>query len=102
MPVSDDAIEQAMRGLPGWGRFGDQLVKTFVRDDFHAAVLFTTRIAAVAEALGRQPDIAIHGNEVTLTLDGSAGTVTADDLALARRIQRLVGDHRHPIGLAGP
>jgi hypothetical protein len=31
-----------------------------------------------------------------------AHTLTLDDVAAARRIERLVGDHRHPIGPAGP
>ena len=44
--------------------------------------------AAIASAL-RSP----HGDGSTLTLD---------DLAVASRIQRLVGDHRHPVGQAGP
>ena len=38
---------------------------------------------------------------VTVALwDG--GTLTPDDVLVARRIQRLVGDHRHPVGRAGP
>jgi hypothetical protein len=31
--------------------------------------------------------------------DGS--TLTPDDVAVARRIQGLIGDHRHPVGWAG-
>lgn len=54
--------ERALAGLLGWTRRGDRFVKTFIRDDFHSAVLFAGR---------------------------------------ARRIQRLTGDHHHPIGPAG-
>ena len=48
-------------------------------------------------------DIAIRGGRVTLELTPRTGTtLTADDLAVASRIQRLVGDHHHPVGRAAP
>ncbi len=96
------ATEQARRDLPGWIHQGDQLVKTFVCDDFHSAALFAARVATAAEAVTRHPDIGIHGNEVALALTtDTAGTLTADEVALARRIQRVAGGHHHPVGLAG-
>jgi 4a-hydroxytetrahydrobiopterin dehydratase len=103
----DTNSERALAGLPGWTRLDDRFTKTFIRDDFHSAVLFAYRVAAVADAVDHRPDIAIHANTVTFAfpLDssatGPAGTLTADDLAVARWIQRLTGDHHHPIGLAG-
>jgi hypothetical protein len=39
-----------------------------------------------------------YGNRIEKTFN----TLTQDDVAVAGRIQRLVGDHRHPIGRAGP
>ncbi len=49
-----------------------------------------------------QARIGIHGNEVALALTtDTAGTLTADEVALARRIQRVAGGHHHPVGLAG-
>ena len=104
----DTSSESAPAGLPGWTQWGDRFAKTFTCDDFHSAVLFAERVASVAEALDHRPDIAIHASTVTFafpldsTATGTAGTLPADDLAVARRIQRLTGDHHHPIGLAGP
>jgi 4a-hydroxytetrahydrobiopterin dehydratase len=103
----DTNSERALAGLPGWTRLGDRFAKTFIRDDFHSAVLFAERVAMVATAVDRRPDIAIHANKVTFafpfdsTATGAEATPTAGDLAVARRIQRLTGDHYHPIGLAG-
>jgi 4a-hydroxytetrahydrobiopterin dehydratase len=103
----DTNSERALAGLPGWTRLGDRFAKTFTCDDFHSAVLFAERVATVTEAVDHRPDIAIHANTVTFAfpLDsaatGTADTLTAGDLAVARRIQRLTGDHHHPIGLAG-
>ena len=97
----DDAAEQAAHDLPGWDRRGDRLVRTFVHDDFHSAALFVERVATAVAAADHHPDIAISGGRVTVTLGGPDGP-TRDDLLLARRLERLVGDHHHPVGLAGP
>ena len=103
MSVLDDhAVEQALLELPGWERHGDDIERTFTYDDFHSAMLFVSRVADAAEAVGRHPGITVRDNRVTLTLPSpGAGGLTSDDAALARRIQRLVGGHRHPPGLAG-
>jgi len=103
MDTSDDeALSRALQDLPGWKRHGNSIQKTYHFDDFGSATLFVGRVADAAAAAGRQPDIAIHGSRVTLELTPTAGTLTLDDVAMARRIQRLVGDHHHPVGRAGP
>ena len=95
-------VEGALEVPSGWTRHGAQLVKTFLHDDFHSAVLFVTRVAAAAEAVDDPPDIGVHGNQVTVTIGRDvAGTLRRDDIALARRIERKLGDHGHPIGQAG-
>jgi pterin-4a-carbinolamine dehydratase len=59
-------------------------------------------VGAAAEAVEDPPDIGVHDTEVTLTIGSdAAGTLTRDDIALARRIERKLGDHPHPIGQAG-
>jgi 4a-hydroxytetrahydrobiopterin dehydratase len=96
-------VDQALRELPGWERNGDAIAKTFTHDDFRAAMTFVNRVADAAEAANHHPDIDVRWNRVTLTLiSHSAGGLTADDIALAHRIERLVGAHHHPPGLAGP
>jgi pterin-4a-carbinolamine dehydratase len=102
MVPNNATVERPPRVPPGWTRHGSQLVKTFVHDDFHSAVLFVTRVAVAAKAVDNPPDIGIHRNQVTLTIGSDAAeTPTGDDIALARRIERKLGDHGHPIGLAG-
>ena len=89
--------------LPGWQPHGNGISRTFHFDDFGAATRFVGRIADDAAAAGRRPTIDIRDDRVTVTValwDG--GTLTPDDVLVARRIQRLVGDHRHPVGRAGP
>jgi 4a-hydroxytetrahydrobiopterin dehydratase len=99
--ISDEALARLLRDLQGWQRHGDSIWRTYQFDDFGSAVQFVGRIADAAGATGHQPDVAIRGGRVTLEMNPAAGaTLTADDLAVAHRIQRLAGDHRPPIGRA--
>jgi hypothetical protein len=68
-------------------------------DDFGAAARFVGRMADDAAVATRPPAVDLRCDCVTVAFvprDGSA--LTLDDLAVARRIQRLDGDHRHPVG----
>ena len=101
--TDEDALARALHDLPGWHRHGNSISKTYQFDDFASAALFVGRVADATAAAGHQPDIAIRGGRVTLELHPAAdAALTADDLAVASRIQRLVGDHHHPIGRAAP
>jgi 4a-hydroxytetrahydrobiopterin dehydratase len=91
MPRLDDAaIEEGLQHLPGWERRGNQLVKTFVCQDFARAMVFVNEVAGAAEAAGHHPDIDIRWNKVTLALSSHAeGGLTDRDFQLAARIQEL-------------
>ena len=94
---------ELFRALPGWKPYGNRIEKTFNFDDFGAAARFVGRLADDAAVAGRQPAIDLRCDRVTVAFaprDGS--TLTLDDVAVVSRIQRLVGDHRHPVGRAGP
>jgi len=91
--------EEQIRALPGWQARGDGVSRTFRFDDFGVATRFVGRIALDAAVACREPLIGIRGGRVTVTFvprDGA--TPTPDDVA----VQRLLGDHRHPVGRAGP
>jgi 4a-hydroxytetrahydrobiopterin dehydratase len=101
MAITSEA--ELLRSLPGWQRRGNGIERTFNFDDFSAAARFVGRIALDAAAAGRQPAIDLRGDHVTVAFAPRDGnSLTLDDVAVARRIQRLVGDHRHPVGRAGP
>jgi 4a-hydroxytetrahydrobiopterin dehydratase len=91
MPGWDDAaVAEGLQHLPGWERRGNQLVKTFVRDDFARALVFVNEVADAAEAAGHHPDIDIRWNKVTLALSShDEGGLTDRDFQLAARIQEL-------------
>jgi pterin-4a-carbinolamine dehydratase len=89
--------------LPGWQHYGNRIEKTFNFDDFSAAARFVGRMADDAAVAGRQPALDLRCERVTVAFaPRDDSTLTQDDVAVASRIQRLVGDHRHPIGRAGP
>jgi 4a-hydroxytetrahydrobiopterin dehydratase len=95
--------EERIQNLPSWQLHGDGISRTFHFEDFGAATRFVDRITLDAAVAACQPAIDIRGDRVTVTLaTRDATTPTSDDVAVARRIQRLVGDHRHPVGRAGP
>jgi 4a-hydroxytetrahydrobiopterin dehydratase len=91
MPRLDDtAIEEGLQHLPGWERRGNQIVKSFVRQDFAQAMAFVNEVAGAAEAAGHHPDIDIRWNTVTLALSShDEGGLTDRDFQLAARIQEL-------------
>jgi pterin-4a-carbinolamine dehydratase len=46
MPRLDDtAVEEGLQHLPGWERRGDEIVKTFVQEDFAQAMGFVNQVA---------------------------------------------------------
>jgi 4a-hydroxytetrahydrobiopterin dehydratase len=81
---------EGLQRLPGWERRGNQIVKTFVSEDFAHAMVFVNEVAGAAEAAGHHPDIDIRWNKVTLALSSHAeGGLTERDFQLAARIQEL-------------
>jgi 4a-hydroxytetrahydrobiopterin dehydratase len=91
MPRLDDtAIDEGLQRLPGWERRGNQIVKSFMRQDFAQAMAFVNEVAGAAEAAGHHPDIDIRWNTVILALSSHhEGGLTERDFQLAARIQEL-------------
>ncbi len=93
MDLLDEAtVVDALAGLPGWERRGNELVRTYTSADFRTAMELVNQVAELAEAAAHHPDIDIRWNQVTLTLSThSAGGLTAADLDLAARIEEAAG-----------
>ena len=89
--LTDQEITEALDGLPGWSRNGNEITATVELADFRAAMLYVAAVAYLAEEANHHPDVLIQWNRVTLTLSThSAGGLTAADFALARRIDTLL------------
>lgn len=90
--LTDSEIADALTGLDGWSRSGDALTRSVEAASFPAGIDLVRRVADAAEAANHHPDIDIRWRTVTFTLSThSAGGLTAQDVALAREIDRLAG-----------
>ncbi|MEU4314891.1 4a-hydroxytetrahydrobiopterin dehydratase [Nocardia sp. NPDC024068] len=90
--LSDTEISEALESLPGWTRAGDVISRTVEAESFPAGIELVRRVAEVAEAANHHPDIDIRWRKVTFALSThSEGGLTAQDVSLAREIDRLAG-----------
>lgn len=85
--MDEAAIAAGLARLPGWARAGRAIARTYRLPDFRAALVFVNRVGELAERQNHHPDIAVHYNEVTLTLwSHDAGGLTERDFKLAATI----------------
>jgi 4a-hydroxytetrahydrobiopterin dehydratase len=88
--LPEELIEIELKTIPSWTREGGAITTVVERADFRDAIFFIGAVAYLAEKANHHPDIAIAFNKVTLKLSThSAGGLTAEDFALARRILLL-------------
>ncbi len=92
VPLSADEIRQALAGLPGWILERDALAKTFQFDSFRGALAFMVRAGFEAEELNHHPEWTnvYHRVSVRLNTHDAGARVTAKDVALAQRFERLM------------
>jgi 4a-hydroxytetrahydrobiopterin dehydratase len=91
MPLlSNTAVEEKLKQLPGWRLIGKEIVREFNFADFVQALRFVNAVGEKAEAAGHHPDIDIRYNKVKLALvSHDAGGLTERDFNLAQTIDRL-------------
>ncbi len=90
-PLSPEEIEESLRGLPGWALADDSLEKTFEFGSFREAMSFMVRVAFEVEGMNHHPEWTNVYNRVRVRLNthDAGGRVTAKDVELAGRIQRI-------------
>lgn len=91
IPLTPQEVEEALERLPGWEHRDAALRKTFECGDFRAAIAFIVRIAFEAEEMNHHPAITNVYARVSVALQthDAGGAVTALDLELADRVQKL-------------
>ena len=84
-------IAAALEGLPGWKFQRDALAKTFQFGSFREAMSFMVRAGFEAESLNHHPEWSNVYNRVAIRLNthDAGGKVTAKDVELARRLERI-------------
>ncbi|BBZ22251.1 4a-hydroxytetrahydrobiopterin dehydratase [Mycolicibacter hiberniae] len=89
--LTDDQINEALPGLPGWEHTDGALRRTVKFDSFPAGIEAVRRVAERAEAADHHPDIDIRWRTVTFVLvTHSAGGITDKDVAMAGEINRIL------------
>jgi 4a-hydroxytetrahydrobiopterin dehydratase len=86
--------EEALVSLAGWtfDAERDGIARSFRFADFGEAFAFMTRVALEAEKADHHPDWTNVWNRVDIFLTThSAGGLTANDIALARKIETIAG-----------
>jgi 4a-hydroxytetrahydrobiopterin dehydratase len=89
--LGDSEIRERMRDLTEWKHEGGAITRTWKLKDFREAKAFVDRIAEAANEMDHHPDIHLESfNQVRLVLSThSVGGVSANDLELAARIDRI-------------
>ncbi len=90
-PLSSEEITRAKDALPGWAADSAALSKTFEFGSFREAISFMVRISFEAEELSHHPEWTNVYNrvEIRLSTHDAGNKVTAKDVELARRIERV-------------
>ena len=92
--LTAEAREAALSELAGWRWDAEQdaITRSFKFKDFSEAFAFMTRVALAAEQADHHPDWSNSWNKVDIALSThSAGGVTGNDVALAKKIDGLAG-----------
>ncbi|MGZ4121423.1 MAG: 4a-hydroxytetrahydrobiopterin dehydratase [Actinomycetota bacterium] len=91
--LSPDEVAARLEGLAGWALDGASITKRYTFQDFRGAVDFLLKLTDAADEQNHHPDVAIHWNELTLTLwTHASGGLTERDFRLAETIDRLSED----------
>ena len=90
--ISENELEVALSGLPGWTVQDNQLVKRFTLHSFREAVATIVRISYEAEESNHHPEIRNEYNslEIRLCTHDAGDKITDKDLKLAAKIEELV------------
>ncbi len=91
-PLSPEAVQAALKALPGWHIENGKLQKTFEFEDFVGAFGFMTKIALAAEAMDHHPEWCNVYKTVTVKLvTHDVGAITQLDINLAHTMERYAG-----------
>ena len=92
-PLDDDQLRSLGERLPTWQVGEGRLVRDVEAPTFPAAIEWVVLIAEAAESMDHHPDIDIRWRRLHLELSthSAGGRITDLDVALAERIDAIVG-----------
>ena len=91
MRLSQEDIEEELKGLEGWSVVNEKLHKEFLFDNFNQAFGFMTRSAMEIEKMNHHPEWFNAYNRIIIELTThDAGGITKNDVKLAKILNSLV------------
>ena len=92
-PLDDDQLQALGERLPSWQVGEGRLIRDVEAPTFPAAIEWVVLIAEAAESMDHHPDIDIRWRRLHLELSthSAGGRITDLDVALAERIDAIVG-----------
>lgn len=88
--IAADAVDAALRALPGWGQADGTLTRTFSFANYCATMAFVNAIAWIAQREDHHPDLTVsYGRCVVAWSTHDAGGITRNDLVCAAKVERL-------------
>jgi len=90
-PLDGAAVSRLLPSVPAWtAASGFRIERKFRFPDFKSALAFTNRVGAIAEAEDHHPELIIAWGFVNVVFTtNSAGGLTENDFAMARKIDAL-------------
>jgi 4a-hydroxytetrahydrobiopterin dehydratase len=90
-PLSPEAIDAALTGLPGWTRDNDMLSKTYTLPSYTAGLVFASAVGAISERLDHHPEMIIGYKRVTVRFytHDSGNIITQADVDAAHAVEAL-------------
>lgn len=93
--LSDQQLDQALAGLPGWRHEGDAIVRDYECSDAVEAIGFIVQVAALQERADHHAAITWTYNRVRIALNTHDEVgITERDITLAREIE----ERAHTLG----
>lgn len=87
-----DLEARLARALPGWQYRDGAIVRTWQTENWKATLMLASTIGHLAEVAWHHPELILNYAQVEVRLHThSAGGVTEKDLALAQKIDALLG-----------
>jgi 4a-hydroxytetrahydrobiopterin dehydratase len=90
--LSTNEIDSVLAAaLPGWEQRAASIEKSIRFADFHRTMAFVNALAYLAHRADHHPDLGVHFNRCVVAFSThDAGGVTANDLIMAARVDRLL------------
>lgn len=90
-PLTDEQINNHLKGVDGWKAENDKLKKEFKFADFRQAIGFIVRVGFEAEDVMHHPELFNVYNTVKIELatHDAGGKITEKDFELAKRIDAI-------------